>query len=406
MMRVAWMTPWYPWAGDTISGSFHQTQARAVAALGVHVRVVAARPMVPGPLARLRRRWSAYAAMPRHEQDGAIEIERPPYLAIPGEPGWARAPAAVALAAGRVLAEEDPPDLVHGHFVVPTGMAARRVARRLGRPYLVTVHGYDATSWPAAHRGQLDEYRATLHEARAVVAVSRSLAARVLELTGVEALTLPLGVDHAGLRRLAMAQDVARRALGLPEGRPIVLFAATNVVHKGLREYVDAILTLGPPVLGVVIGAGPLAGYRAEEGRRAGVLRYAGPQDRAGVVRHMSAANLLVLPSYQEGLPTVVVEAGSLGLPVVATAVDGTPELLGDDRGLLIPPRDTGAIVEAIRAVVDDPAAAAARAARLRTLVERAFDVRANAEALVALYRTVAGLGATGPRTPAERLAR
>jgi len=388
-MRVAWMTPWYPWSGDPISGSFHRTQARAIAELGVEVKIVAARPWAPFPLPRLSRRWAAYAAMPRSERDGTIEILRPPYLAVPGEPSWARAPAAIARAATAAMAAGDPPDLVHGHFIAPTGMAARRVARRLGRPYVITVHGYDATSWPAAHRSDLDEYRATLHEAAAVVSVSRALAARLRELAGVDAITLPLGVDHAGLRRAALGRVEARRQLRLPLDRPIALFAAANVEHKGLREFVDTILRMDRPLLGVVIGAGPLAGYRANEGSHEDRLRYLGPQDRTGVVRHMSAADMLVLPSHQEGLPTVLVEAGSLGLPIVASAVDGTPELLGEDRGLLIPPRDRDALAAAIRAVLEDPTGAADRAGRLRSLVETDYDAPTNAVALVGLYRSV-----------------
>ena len=136
--------------------------------------------------------------------------------------------------------------------------------------------------------------------------------------------------------------------------------------------------------------------HRAEEGRQGDRLRYAGPQDRAGVVRHMCAADVLVLPSYQEGLPTVLVEAGSLGLPVIATAVDGTPELLSGDAGLLIAPREPDAIVAAVRSAAADPAAASTRAARLRARVEADFDVDRNAGRLVELYRDVIESAAAG----------
>ena len=393
LLRAGWLTPWYPWAGDQISGVFHRTQARALARHDVSVTVVAPRPMVPPGLAALRPRWARYAAMPRFEVDGQVEIRRPAYPAIPGEPRWARPSWAVARAAMADMREAGPPDIIHGHFVVPTGMAARRIAHQLGRPYLVTIHGYDATSWPAAHGNSLGEYRATLADASAVVTVSHALANRIGELTGVTAITLPLGIDIRSFRRGRMPRLDARRMLGLPADRPIVLFAARNVRHKGLVEFVEAILALGPPVLALVLGDGPLRGHREAEGRRQDAFRYLGPQDATGVALHMSAADVLVLPSYQEGLPTVLVEAGSLGLPIIASNVDGTPELLADDRGILIPPRDPDAIVEAIRGVIADPGAAADRAERLRSHVEHAYDVDANAGALLDLYRDIVSRG-------------
>lgn len=395
-LEVTWITPWYPWAGDPISGVFHRTQAQAVARQGLAVRVVAPRPAAPLPLPRLSARWARYAAMPRSQADGVVLVDRPPYLAVPGEPDWARPSWAVARAARGVLRRSPAPDLLHGHFVAPTGMATRRLAAELQRPYVVTVHGYDATSWPAAHAGRLDEYRSTLRDAAAVIAVSGAIARRVADLAGVRAVTLALGVDHAALRALAVPRAQARRELGLPEDRSIVLFGARNVAHKGLAEFVEAALSLGEGFLAVVIGDGALAGFRADEGREHDRLRYHGAQDRSGVVRHMCAADMLVLPSYQEGLPTVLVEAGSLGLPVIATAVDGTPELLAGEAGTLIPPKDATAIATAVRALAADPTAAAARADVLRRRVEADYDVDRNAARLVELYRAVVGRATGG----------
>jgi teichuronic acid biosynthesis glycosyltransferase TuaC len=204
-------------------------------------------------------------------------------------------------------------------------------------------------------------------------------------------------VDHVALRSLALPREEARAALGLPQDRFVVLFAARTTAHKGLAEFVEASLGLGDGYLAVVAGGGPMLNHRADEGRQGDRLRYVGPQDRAGVARHMCAADVLVLPSYQEGLPTVLVEAGSVGLPVIATAVDGTPELLADDAGLLIAPREPGAIVAAVRAAAADPAAASARAARLRARVEADYDVERNAGRLVDLYRDVIAASAGGP---------
>jgi teichuronic acid biosynthesis glycosyltransferase TuaC len=388
-LGVDWMTPFYPWSGDEISGSFHRTQAQALHRAGVGVLVVAPRPAVPPLAKRFSPRWARYAEMPVRQDDDGVEVLRPSYPAVPGEPAWAFPPAAIARAARRVFRRGEAP-LLHAHFVAPTAMAARRVAAGR-RPYVITVHGYDATSWPESHPRQLEDYRRTLRDAARVITVSEALAARIAGWSGVRATTIPLGVDHRALRADVPSRPEARAALDLLDDRVLVLFAARLVPHKGIVPFVDAILSLGPEFLGVVIGDGPLSGYRAEDGLASGLLTYRGPQSRADVVRYMAAASMLVLPSSQEGLPTVVVEAGSLGLPVVASAVDGTPELLRENRGILLDEVSPLTIAEGIRAVAADPAAATYRADRLRELVEREYDVDRNAVRLIELYRDVIG---------------
>ena len=67
----------------------------------------------------------------------------------------------------------------------------------------------------------------------------------------------------------------------------------------------------------------------------------------------MAAADLVTLPSYMEGCPNVVLEALASGRPVVATNVGGIPEILSVECGQLVPPRDSGALAEALASVLD-----------------------------------------------------
>jgi teichuronic acid biosynthesis glycosyltransferase TuaC len=102
----------------------------------------------------------------------------------------------------------------------------------------------------------------------------------------------------------------------------------------------------------------------------------------------MSAADVLVLPSYREGLPTVLVEAGSLGLPVIASAVGGTPELLGADRGTILDEVSPAAIGAALDRFELQRSAATEAAARLRDHVLLEHDVDTNAGRLLEIYRS------------------
>ena len=199
-------------------------------------------------------------------------------------------------AAARRATGNDPAPLIHAHFITPGGMAARRLTRRDDRPYVITVHGHDATSWPAAHADDLDEYRATVRDAAAVIGVSRALGAKVTALTGVETVTLPLGVDHARLAGLRLPRDEARARLGVPADRILVLFVGRLLPLKGVRELVDALLALESPFLGVLLGEGPLAGHGNDDPRAADRLRYAGGLPSEGVAAWMSAADMIAAP--------------------------------------------------------------------------------------------------------------
>jgi teichuronic acid biosynthesis glycosyltransferase TuaC len=276
--------------------------------------------------------------------------------------------------------------LVHGHAAVE-GLATWRLAARAGLPYVLTFHGSDINTWPAAHPDRLDDLRAAARGAAAVIAVSGALAERVRVLTGVDAQALPLGCDHRALSAQRLERGEARRLLALPEDAVVALFVGHLLPAKGVHEFVDGVLAAGPPVLGVLVGGGRERGYGLGDTRGATSLRYTGELPHEQVVHYMSAADVVVLPSYGEGMPTVLVEAGSLGLPVIATAVGGVPELLGTDRGTILPRADARGVADALRAFAAEPAAAAAAATRLQRHVLAEYDVDTNAARLLACYR-------------------
>ena len=108
------------------------------------------------------------------------------------------------------------------------------------------------------------------------------------------------------------------------------------------------------------------------------------------VADYLSAADLMVLPTENEGTPTVLVEAGAVHLPVVANAVGGIPDLLGDDRGVLAEPHNMASLVGAVQATLADSKASALRAERLAAYVARYYDCRKNGRELKQLYVQVA----------------
>ncbi len=384
------ITRTYPWTDQPSFGVFYQTQARALARLGLVITVACPTPWAPWPLSRLRVRWRDYANAPRHAVDEGVAVFRPRYPNVPGEPTWARPDRFIADAMWRSRSAWTGARIIHGHYSI-TGLAAWHLARRTGLPFVLTFHGSDINIWPEERPERVVDLRTAATEAGAVFAVSQALADRVEAVTGVRPIHLPLGSDHRSLGSSSMPRDEARALLGLPMDRVIVLFVGNLKPTKGIRELADAILAVGPPFLGVFVGSGSEEGYGSQEAAAQGLLDYRGAQPHSEVVRYMSAADVLVLPSYTEGLPTVLVEAGSLRLPVIASAVGGIPELLGEDRGTTLADVSPSSIVAALMRFLGDRGWADAAAERLHELVVEEYDVDANAATLLGWYRSIAG---------------
>jgi glycosyltransferase involved in cell wall biosynthesis len=102
----------------------------------------------------------------------------------------------------------------------------------------------------------------------------------------------------------------------------------------------------------------------------------------------LQSSNVVVLPSYREGLPKILLEAAACGRPIVATDVPGCREIVSDgDSGLLVPPRDVNALAEAIRRLLGDRALRTRMGERGRAIAESGFSEDRTITATLAVYR-------------------
>jgi phosphatidylinositol alpha-1,6-mannosyltransferase len=199
------------------------------------------------------------------------------------------------------------------------------------------------------------------------------------------------------------------RALDGRPGRPLRLVTVARLSpEKGLADLLAAVALLvaaGRPVTLTVAGSGPdrerLAALVAELGLGDRV-RFAGfvPHGPA-IVALLDAGDVFVLPSRSEGLPHSLVEAMARGLPVVATAVGGIPELLGDGSGVVVGVGDAPALAEAIGTLHADPSRRAALSASSLARAQR-FRPEAQLTELCDLladaYPELSGLRGAGER--------
>ncbi|TWT44062.1 Alpha-D-kanosaminyltransferase [Phycisphaerae bacterium RAS1] len=256
---------------------------------------------------------------------------------------------------------------VHVHFGTNSAAVARLMHRLGGPPYSFTVHGPDEFDAPRA----LD-LAGKIHDAAFVVGISEYTAAQLRRWAAPadwpRIQVIRCGVDDAFFRT---------DAASVGDSRTFVCVGRLSA-QKGHRVLVDAFARLmqaGGDARLVLAGDGELRGAIEEQIDRlkiAPCVEITGWISGAEVRRRLEAARAMVLPSFAEGLPMVIMEAFALRRPVISTYVAGIPELVRDgENGWLVPAGSVEELARAMRAALDASAArldelGAAGAARVR----------------------------------------
>jgi len=237
-------------------------------------------------------------------------------------------------------------------------------------------------------------YRAGGRMADGFIAVSSDVAATVREAyrPPIERLAvIPNGVDVERYAR-EVDRDAVRSSIGVAPDAQLAIVVAKLMTQKGHAVLLDAlprVLERVSALRVVLVGEGELRGAldaRVTDGGLAGRVIFAG--NRGDIPQLLAASDLFVLPSLWEGLPMALLEAMASGLPVVATAVSGTREVIEPGRsGILVPPGDADALAEAMLGVLEQPAVAASLGAAARKRVEDCYSARAQALRHAELYR-------------------
>lgn len=279
---------------------------------------------------------------------------------------------------------------LHAHFATSASAVARLASLLTGIPYSFTAHAKDIFHADVDHV----QLRAKLSDAHHVVTVSDH---------NVGWLREHFGADADRVHRVYNGLDPQTLTWSDPADRaPGVLFVGRLVEKKGMPDLIDAIAVLrdrGRNVPLDVVGTGPLAEPLAEQARALGLehlVRFHGPAPQHEVAQRLADAAVFAAPCVhaadgdRDGLPTVLLEAMSMGAVCVSTPVTGIPEAVEHGvTGLLVPERDAFALADAIVTLLDDRALRSRLARAARRRVEERFDRREQAARLTALRRGV-----------------
>jgi glycosyltransferase involved in cell wall biosynthesis len=279
----------------------------------------------------------------------------------------------------------------------------------VGRPWIATDHHLAADESRLLRLFAILD-RQALRRADAVIVPSHGQARRLQRIVPPDRLhVIYHGIDAAAFTRGAdNARPHVRRRYGVADGEPVVaVFGRLEPVkgHADLLEAARHMLQVRPDLHFWIVGEGSLAQALQQQAQAlgiAGAVRFLGYQGEVAPL--MAASDLIVLPSHHESFGIVLIEAMSLGKPVIASATGGIPEVVRDGvQGLLVAPGRPLELSTRALALLADPAQAAALGEAGRRHVVERFAVRPMAERMAALYRqVVAQFRAATAGTPHE----
>ncbi len=376
-LHVLTLTPFFPSDQSEVFGCFVAEPIQEFEQFGVESRVIAVSPIYH----------------PRkHSSSAAADWVR--YPQVPGTCGLSSAGYLLyARLLGRIrqLHSAKPIDVIHAHAALPCGHAAALLSRRLNIPFVVTVHGLDVfnacsrVGIPAAWRrkASVDVYRA----ARTVICVS----GRVREILETD---IPGGIRstvvHNGVNPSLFSPNPSEAWHLAPE----ILVVGDLLPSKGHQLVLRAFGNLVPsfPQLRCrIVGEGPLRARFEALVRNLGIgqqVRFVDRLSRSEVADAMQRCSVFVLPSRNEALGCVYLEAMSCGKPVIACRGQGITEVIEHGKnGWLIPADGLEELVQGLSAFLASPELCSRIGTAARETILEKLTLSHQAQRLAAVYR-------------------
>ncbi len=388
-LHVLTLTPFFPSAGDEVSGCFIAESNKQLEQFGVMPTVIAVAPL----------HYPKKASSPSAPAMWVRYPQIPGTLGLSGAGRWLYA---------RLLAEvprlhkRNPIDVIHAHAALPCGHAAALLARTLNIPFVVTLHGLDVFNTcfqggaPAGWRRQvsIDVYR----RARRVICISDRVQ-RILQDGVPEDLrsTVVYNGTDPSFFSPAPASGLPPSHLqgsALPRQEMEILVVGNLLVGKGHEMVLRAMSKLTPSFSQLrcrIIGDGPDRARFEALVNSLGLEQqvcFLGRKSRAEVAEAMRSCSVFVLPSRCEGLGCVYLEAMACGKPVIGCRGQGIEEIIEHgNNGWLIPVDGLNELVGAFRTLLESPELCARVGEAARQTILSRLTLAHQAEQLAKIYR-------------------
>lgn len=379
-LHVLTLTPFYPHQGNEADGPFVAEPLAHIAEFGIHSTVIASKPISHKPVACNEAEPRAIWVRHWQLQGKAAYASWGPllYLRLMGEV--------------RRLHRERKIDLIHAHCALPCGQPAAQLARDLGIPFVVTIHGVDAFSIgreQGLSRWWCDRAsRRVYRQADRNICVSGAVQQEIVNVMGDTART---AVVYNGVN----TELFSPADNGEPQA-PAILSVARLAPVKRVSQVLRAVANLAkryPALRYEIIGEGEeLASLTAlaEQLNIADRVFFLGRRSRREVADAMRRCTIFALPSQEEALGCVYLEAMASGKPAIGCRNQAIAEIIRHgENGWLVAPDDLGDLTQGLATLLDDADLRQRIGREARPAMVNGFTLRHQAAQLSQVYREV-----------------
>ncbi len=398
MMKILVISHLFPNQVNPTLGLFVQQQIKALAK-HCDLRVIAPLPWVPAIL-RFNKKWQTYNQTPDFEIIDGIKIYRPRYLHLPGSFLLEFYHLFYATLITRLIAkiwQEFNFDIIHTHATLPDGQFALSLRKKYHVPVVVSIHGQTIAT--IVHRNALAQklVKSVFNQTDALIANSRRTAVKTKNYVKD---TSKLYVINNGID-LGQIQVTQPLSLSYLADRKVLVSVSNLLELKGIEFTLRALVEViqqHPRLFYLIIGDGPDKNRLQQIVQSLNLtnhVKFLGLQPHAEALRYVAAADMFVLPSWNEAFGIAYLEAMAFGKPVVACQKQGIADVITNGQtGLLVRPKDVSTLKKAILKLVADERYGKMLSHNARQLVTETYTWENNALKLITLYqKLVAGKG-------------
>ncbi|ADD08057.1 glycosyl transferase group 1 [Aciduliprofundum boonei T469] len=353
----------YPHQEDPYSASFVKKLIKYEKKYFENVYVISLNPWLPKFIAKRMSnpRWYKDAIAKNYEYDN-VHVYFAKYLTGKGTFFLRKKDSFAYPLVDKIIRKNDIKfDLIHAHFAHPAGSVAVKIAEKYEKPLVVTAHAHEIREYPFIDEKLENKVLWVLQSADAIITVSQDNVKkmRAFGFKG-KVHVIPNGYDPEVFK--PMPKEKIRKELKLPTNKKMIVSVGRLIPRKGyiyLINAVDVLRKKRDDFFTIVIGDGPLKTDLRNEVKKRGLEKYIKfigeiPLDE-DVARYIAAADVFVLPTLDEGNPTVMFESLGCGVPFIGSKVAGIPEIItSEDYGLLTEPKNTADLAKKLSIALDE----------------------------------------------------
>jgi len=396
-IRILVLSHMYPKITDPVNGVFIHEQIKTLSKMGHQIKVISPIPLTPRILQTNPRR-RAYRQTPLFDLLDGIPVYYPRYLRLPGQ--WFHGPSCYTMYLGiynavKKMIRDFKPNILHTHTATPDGYVGLILRNNIHLPFICSLRGSDINIYPYQDLLTLRLTKKVISYANQLITVSNALKIEA-EKIAIPKREIQVIYNGCNIKKFTLnieSRITIRKQLNIPADHIILIFIGHLIIEKGIRELIESFIALSLKNQNlhlIIIGDGPEKYFLAQRIFQAKLQKKChliGQQLHDKIPDLLNASDILILPTYNEGLPNVIMEAMACSLPVITTRVGGIPEIVKNGKtGILINKKDALSLRGSILKLIQNKQERVKMGVNGRKIIEQKFTQEQGAKRIEEIY--------------------